>query len=71
LEVYDFRLANPDLMLWEIGDAIPRLQMANKLKSSDKASKRADKRNVLEATVSRYLKRAESSISNTSLGAFP
>jgi hypothetical protein len=71
LEVYDFKLANPGLKLWEIGNAIPRLQMANKLKSSDTDSERADKRNVLAATVSRYLKRAESSIKNTTLGIFP
>ncbi len=71
LEVYDYRIANPDLKLWEIGNAIPRLQMANKLKSSDTDSERADKRNVLAATVSRYLKRAENSIKNTALGIFP
>lgn len=71
LEVYDYRIANPDLKLWEIGNAIPRLQMANKLKSSDTDSERADKRNVLAATVSRYLKRAENSIKNSSLGIFP
>ena len=71
LEVYDFRLANTDLKLWEIGDAIPRLKMANKLKTSDTTSERADKRNVLAATVSRYLKRAESSIKNTEKGVFP
>jgi hypothetical protein len=71
LEVYDFRQANPDLKLWEIGNAIPRLQMANKLNSSDTDSERADKRNVLAATVSRYLKRAENSIKNTTLGIFP
>jgi hypothetical protein len=71
LEIYDFRLANPGLKLWEIGNAIPRLQMANKLKPSDTPSERSDKKNVLAATVSRYLKRAESSIKNTSLGLFP
>ncbi len=71
LEVYDFRKANPKMKLWEIGNAIPRLQMANKLKSSDTASERADKRNVLAATVSRYLRRAEQSIDKTSLGTFP
>lgn len=71
LEVYDFRNENPKMKLWEIGNSIPRLQMANKLKSSDTASERADKRNVLAATVSRYLKRAEISIKNTTLGSFP
>lgn len=71
LDVYDFRKANPKMKLWEIGNAIPRLQLSNKLKSSDTASERADKRNVLAATVSRYLKRAENSIKNTTLGIFP
>jgi len=71
LEVYDFTLANPDLKLWEIGNSIPRLQMANKLKSTDTPGERADKRNVLAATVSRYLKRAKNSINNTALGKFP
>ena len=70
-EVYEFKQANPDLKLWEIGNSIPRLQMANKLKSSDTPSERADKRNVLAATVSRYLKRAENSIKNSALGIFP
>ena len=71
LEVYDFKLANPGLKLWEIGNAIPRLQLENKLKTSDTPSQRADKRNVLAATVSRYLRRAENSIKNTTLGIFP
>jgi hypothetical protein len=39
--------------------------------AGDTASERADKRNVLAATVSRYLRRAESSIKNTNLGIFP
>jgi len=71
LEVYDFKLANPGLKLWEIGNAIPRLQLENKLKTSDTPSQRADKRNVLAATVSRYLRRAESAISNVEKGVFP
>jgi hypothetical protein len=71
LEVYDFRLANPTLKLWEIGNAIPRLQLANKLKASDTASERADKRNILAATVSRYLRRSETTIINVAEGIFP
>lgn len=71
LEIYDFRKANPKMKLWEIGNAIPRLQLANKLSSNDSASEQADKRNVLAATVSRYLKRAETAISNVGKGIFP
>jgi hypothetical protein len=69
--VYDFKKANPRMKLWEIGNAIPNLQMENKIQVGDTESGLADKRNVLAATVSRYLRRAEESIKNTSLGFFP
>lgn len=71
LEVYEFRAANPDLKLWEIGDQMPRFQGANKLKSGDTPKEREDKKNRMAATVARYLKRAESSINNSALGIFP
>ena len=71
LEVYDFRLANPDLKLWEIGDQMLRFQLANKLKSGDTPSEREDKKNRMAATVARYLRRAQQSIQNTSKGIFP
>ncbi|BEI33214.1 hypothetical protein [Polynucleobacter sp. HIN5] len=71
LEVYDFKKANPKMKLWEIGNAIPKLQMGNKIKAGDTESEIADKKNVLAATVSRYLRRAEVSIQNTTLGKFP
>lgn len=71
LEVYDFKKANPKMKLWEIGNAIPKLQMGNKIKAGDTESEIADKKNVLAATVSRYLRRAEESIQNTEKGMFP
>jgi len=71
LEVYDFKKANPKMKLWEIGNAIPKLQMGNKIKAGDTESEIADKKNVLAATVSRYLRRAEESIQKTTLGKFP
>jgi hypothetical protein len=51
-----------ELGLWEIGNDSPRLQMANKLNANDTVSEGTDNRNVLAATVSRYLKKAEISI---------
>jgi hypothetical protein len=71
LEVYDFKKANPKMKLWEIGNAIPKLQIGNKIKAGDTESEIADKKNVLAATVSRYVRRAEESIRNTALGVFP
>ncbi len=71
LEIYDFKKSNPTLKLWEIGNSIPKLQMGNKISAGDTASVIADKRNVLAATVSRYLRRAEKSIKNTVIGTFP
>ncbi len=71
LEVYDFKKAHPKMKLWEIGNAIPKLQMGNKIKIGNTESEIADKKNVLSATVSRYLRRAERSINNTGIGTFP
>jgi len=71
LEVYDFKKANPKMKLWEIGNAIPKFQMENKIKTSDTDSQITDKKNVLAATVSRYLRRAENSIKNVERGIFP
>jgi hypothetical protein len=59
------------MKLWEIGNAIPKFQMENKIKIGDTESQITDKKNVLAATVSRYLRRAEESIRNTALGVFP
>lgn len=71
LEVYDFKKANLKMKLWEIGNAIPKLQMGNKIQAGDTESEKADKKNVLAATVSRYLRRAEESIKNVGKGVFP
>jgi hypothetical protein len=71
LKVYDFKKANPKMKLWEIGNAIPNLQMENKIQVEDTESGLADKKNVLAATVSRYLRRAEISIFNVKNGIFP
>jgi hypothetical protein len=71
LEVYDFKKANPKMKLWEIGNSIPKFQMENKIKTSDTESQITDKKNVLAATVSRYLRRAEKSIKNAASKNFP
>lgn len=71
LEVYDFRLANPGLKLWEVGDQMPKFQGANKIKPGDTPSEVADKKNVLAATVSRFLRKAQQSIESAATNRFP
>jgi hypothetical protein len=71
LEVYDFRMANPGLKLWEIGDQMPKFQGANKIKPGDTPSEVADKKNVLAATVSRFLRKAHQSIESAATNRFP
>lgn len=68
LAVYDFRSAHPEMTLWEIGNALPKFMVAQKIKPSDKDS--TDKRNVLAASVSRYLRKAKSYIEATGRGCF-
>lgn len=70
LEVYEFRQANPKMKLWEIGNALPKFQVHNKIKAGDTPSDIADKKNVLAASVSRYLKRVAEIIASTEKGAF-
>lgn len=68
LRVYDFRVANPHLKLWEIGDQLPRFMVGNKIAASDTHAEVVNKRNVLSASVARYIKKAEVMIANAALG---
>jgi hypothetical protein len=71
LAVYDFHLENPDLTLWEIGNRIPRLALSNKIVGNEPRGDLTDKKNVLAATVSRYLRKTKRSIERTGQGMFP
>ena len=70
LNVYDYRLENPHLKLWEIGRDL-RLSLADNPLRTDSSKIAYDKRNRLSATVSRYLRKAKRMIENTSNGRFP
>lgn len=70
LRVYDLRGANPQLTLWQVGDLLPRFMLGNKIKSTDTHAEIVNKRNVLSASVARYLKKAEIRVENTSNGLF-
>lgn len=61
---------NGKAKLWEVGVEL-RLVRTAMPSANDLKQDTAVKRNVMAATVKRYLKQAESAIANTSLGIFP
>jgi hypothetical protein len=71
LMVYDFQMENPHLTLWQIGNELPRLALSNKITGAEAKGELTDKKNVLAATVSRYLKKTKRSIERTGQGLFP
>lgn len=71
LKVYDYKQANPDLKLWEIGNQFPGLFEDSKILLKDAPSEISNKKRVLAASVSRYLKQATKSIEATGKGIFP
>lgn len=70
LMVYDLRLAEPDLTQSELGKRL-RLVTTAMPKKTDDTVLAAKKRNVMSATVGRYLKKAEAYIRNSARGEFP
>jgi hypothetical protein len=50
---------------------MPKFQIENKIKAGDPHGEIVDKKNVLAASVSRYLRRVSDAIGNTSNGQFP
>jgi hypothetical protein len=69
IEVWDLRKKEPTMPLWEIGQLLPRVAIGHKLHKDDRD--RVAKKNVLAATVSRYLRRARRSIAAVERGTFP
>ena len=70
LMVYDYRQANPQLTMADIGKQL-KLVTSAMPKTGDSIPRLAKKRNTMTATVSRYLKKATAYIRNTANGRFP
>jgi hypothetical protein len=71
LNIWDKRIEQPKLKLWELGQFLPLnkhlyVDYFKSGKPLDTASKK-----LMEATVSRYIKKARDSLKNTSKGLFP
>jgi len=77
LAVYDLwlenqaKLASEKLTLWQIGKALNINRDAVKDAESEHTADRLVGRNVLGATVSRYVKQAKAMIENAAVGRFP
>lgn len=70
LMVYELRQAEPKLTLAEIGQRLALVHSAMP-KKVDQPKEAAAKRNIMAATVSRYLKKVTAMIENTAIGKFP
>jgi hypothetical protein len=77
LAVYDLWVANSSkpkneqMAQWEMGAAVGINPTAAKLAVSQHKADREGGRNVLAATVNRYLREAKAMVANTGLGVFP
>ena len=71
LQIYDYKLANSNLALWEIGNAIPGVLRVQKIYVGDDREDLQLNKRALAATVSRYLRRVQESIRSVVSGTFP
>lgn len=71
LAVYDMRVNNPHMKLWEIALQAKVVGAAQVPKQSDSPGAVRDKRRVCTVTASRYLRHAKLLIENVGIGVFP
>jgi hypothetical protein len=65
LKIYEMRKSTPDMPLWEIGNELPEVLRAQKLKATDLPQDSLMKKKALAATVSRFLKIVQARIDKT------
>lgn len=70
MKIYDYRMANPDMTLWEVGNSSPLINDDLKLENDDTVSTAQDKKSVLASTVSRYLRKYREYVEATGRGKF-
>ena len=71
LMVYDHIMANPKIKLWEVGKILPQFKMELDECEKNSVVPSYDLKRTIEATVSRYKRKATSSIGMTEQGVFP
>jgi len=70
LEVYDMKIANPEMRLWEIAQKCKAIQSDSRIKSTDSRGEITNKKLILSNTTSRLLKKAMTIIQNVEEGRF-
>ena len=70
LRVYDHRMKNPGMPLWQVGDTLENFLPLQKIHKTDTPASITSKKNTLAATVCRYIKRVERNIEHTGEGIF-
>ena len=70
LDVYDMRIANPSMSLWQIAQEAKAIKGESRLKSNDTKSEITNKKLILSNTTNRLLKKAKQIIENVEMGRF-
>lgn len=71
LKVYDYKKANPKMRLWQVGRILPQFKMELQQCEKMRETPSYDLKRKIEATVSRYIRKARTSIKNAENGIFP
>ncbi len=71
LAVWDMRQARPELTQVEIGTILKVVPVRHRLSANDTPAEATAKKNIIGATVSRYLRKAKAIIENVGKGRFP
>jgi hypothetical protein len=71
LMIHDYISTNPKTKLWEVGKILTQYKIELEECRKKNITPSYDLKRTIEATVSRYKRKASASISNTELGLFP
>ena len=71
LQIYDIKIENPDLKLWEVARLVPRIWKSHAFNPELPSRQILDEKNRVQVLVSRHLSRTKKAIENASRGQFP
>jgi hypothetical protein len=71
LNLFDRKKEFPTMKLWELGQFLPKFKHLYKEYLKNGTPLDTSDKKLIEATVSRYIKKASQSVDNTSRGSFP
>lgn len=71
LALYDYQVAHPNAKLWEIGNAVDRYMMSQRINPNQPKHETVEQRKVMASGVCRDLKTVKKQINNVAKGKFP